>query len=68
MHRISISCREIPNRISKRIQYHVFQAHLVARHIDTECKLSQQAQLLLTVADEATKDLQKVHDKLDRKR
>ena len=46
----------------------MFQAHLVARHIDTECKLNRQAQLLLTVSDEATKDLQKVHDKLERKR
>jgi len=44
------------------------QAHLVARHVDTECKLNKQAQLLLTVSDEATKDLDKVHNKLDRKR
>jgi len=44
------------------------QAHLVARHVDTECKLNKQAQLLMTVSDEATKDLDKVHNKLDRKR
>jgi len=44
------------------------QIHLVKKHIDTECKLNQQAQLLLTVSDEATKDLKKVHDKIDRQR
>ena len=40
----------------------------MARHVDTECQLNQQGQLLMTVADEATKDLEKVHDKLERKR
>ena len=30
--------------------------------------MNEQAQLLLTVSDEATKDLKKVHDKLDRKK
>ena len=44
------------------------QLHLVKKHIETECKLNQQAQLLLTVSDEATKDLKKVHDKIDRHR
>ena len=44
------------------------QIHLVKKHVETECKLSQQAQLLLTVSDQATKDLHKVHDKLDRQR
>ena len=44
------------------------QIHLVKKHVETECKLSQQAQLLLTVSDEATKDLSKVHDKIDRQR
>ena len=44
------------------------QIHLVKKHIEAECKLNQQAQLLLTVSDEATKDLHKVHDKIDRQR
>jgi hypothetical protein len=44
------------------------QIHLVKKHIETECKLSQQAELLMTVSDEATKDLKKVHDKVDRQR
>merc|ERR1711981_1418238 len=35
------------------------QIHLVKKHIDAECKLNQQAQLLLEVSDEATKDLKR---------
>jgi len=44
------------------------QEFLVARHVETECKISQQAQLLLTVSDQASQDLEVVHDKLDRQR
>ena len=44
------------------------QEFLVSKHVDTECKLRQQAELLLAVSDEATKDRDKLHDKLDRKR
>ena len=44
------------------------QIHLVKKHIETECKLSQQAQLLLEVSDEASKDLKRVHDKIERQR
>lgn len=44
------------------------QIYLVRKHVETECKLSQQAQLLLTVSDQATKDLDVVHDKMDRQR
>ena len=40
----------------------------MTRHVEYECKLNQHAQLLLTVSDEATKDLTQVHDKLDRKK
>jgi len=41
---------------------------LVARHVETECKLNKQAQLLLEVSDEATKDLNQMHAKVDRKK
>merc|ERR1712038_619224 len=44
------------------------QIHLVKKHIETECKLNQQAQLLLEVSDEASKDLKRVHDKVERQR
>ena len=44
------------------------QIHLVKKHIETECKLNQQAQLLLEVSDEASKDLKRVHDKIERQR
>ena len=44
------------------------QIHLVKKHIETECKLSQQAQLLLTVSDQASQDLEAVHNKIDRQR
>jgi len=44
------------------------QVFLVKKHLETECKLSQQAQLLLTVSDEASQDLKAVHDKVDRQR
>lgn len=44
------------------------QVFLVQKHVETECKLERQAELLLTVSDEATKDLSKLHDKVDRQR
>ena len=40
----------------------------MARHVETECKLNKQAQLLLEVSDEATKDLNQMHAKVDRKK
>jgi len=42
--------------------------HLVDKHMETETKLGQQARKLLSVSDQATKDLTLVHDKLDRKK
>ena len=42
------------------------QVFLVKKHLETECKLSKQAELLLAVSDEATRDLDKVHNKIDR--
>ena len=42
------------------------QMFLVKKHLETECKLSKQSELLLAVSDEATKDLDKVHNKVDR--
>ncbi|XP_040583693.1 kinesin-like protein KIF11 [Lepeophtheirus salmonis] len=44
------------------------QEYLVARQAEIECKLSKQANILLAVSDESTKDLNGVHDKLDRLR
>jgi len=44
------------------------QMFLVKKHVETECKLSQQAQLLLEVSDQASSDLEVVHDKIDRQR
>jgi len=44
------------------------QIYLVKKHVETECKLSQQAQLLLTVSDQASQDLEAVHNKIDRQR
>uniref|UniRef100_A0A0K2UXY6 Kinesin 5 [Nasonia vitripennis] n=2 Tax=Lepeophtheirus salmonis TaxID=72036 RepID=A0A0K2UXY6_LEPSM len=44
------------------------QEYLVARQAETECKLSKQANILLAVSEESTKDLNGVHDKLDRLR
>ncbi|CAB4061188.1 KIF11 [Lepeophtheirus salmonis] len=44
------------------------QEYLVARQAEIECKLSKQANILLAVSDESTKDLNGIHDKLDRLR
>lgn len=41
--------------------------HLVDRHATTEKVLSKQAQILLEVAETATTDTQKLHDKIMRK-
>ena len=41
------------------------QAQILSQKIDNECKLHQRAQLLLTVSDEAMKDL---NGKTNRKR
>lgn len=41
--------------------------HLVNKHASTEKVLSKQAQTLLEVAETATNDTQKLHDKIMRK-
>ena len=43
------------------------QKHLVENHVSTEKVLLTQAQTLLEVADTATSDAQKLHDKIVRK-
>jgi hypothetical protein len=42
--------------------------HLIEKHMDTERTLTTQAQSILTVADMASSDVEKLHDKLARKR
>ena len=42
--------------------------HLIEKHVETEQSLTRQAQSLLAVADAATSDTEKLHDKLARKR
>ncbi|PSN39061.1 hypothetical protein C0J52_10095 [Blattella germanica] len=44
------------------------KCHLLNKHMETEEKLSMQAQSLLAVADMASTDTEKLHDKLARKR
>ncbi|KAJ9592833.1 hypothetical protein L9F63_015524, partial [Diploptera punctata] len=44
------------------------KVHLIERHLQTEHVLTQQAQSLLSVADIATVDTHRLHDKLARKR
>jgi len=44
------------------------QCHLVEKHISTEKQLLSQAQKLLDVADTATIDVNKLHDKISHKR
>lgn len=44
------------------------QSHLVEKHLSTEKQLLSQAQTLLTVADAATLDVNKLHDKISYKR
>ncbi len=42
--------------------------HLVDKHVETELKLSQQAKKLLATSDVVSKDLNLLHDKVDRGR
>jgi len=42
------------------------QEHLVEKHVETESKLKEQAKRLMETADNSTKDLKHLHDKLDR--
>ena len=44
------------------------QKHLVEKHISTENVLLNQAQALLNVAETATTDTYKLHEKIDRKK
>lgn len=44
------------------------QCYLVEKHVSTEEQLISQAQTLLNVADTATNDIQKLHDKISHKR
>lgn len=44
------------------------QKHLVEKHQTTEERLLSQAQTLVTVADTATADVAKLHDKISRKK
>jgi len=44
------------------------QCYLVEKHISTEKQLLSQAQKLLDVADTATIDVNKLHDKISHKR
>jgi hypothetical protein len=41
--------------------------HLVEKHVTTERNLLNQAQTLLNVAESATTDTQKLHEKINRK-
>ena len=49
-------------------EFFVQQIYLVERHVDTEVKLREQAEVILQVSDQATRDREKLHDKLDRKK
>jgi RNase H-fold protein (predicted Holliday junction resolvase) len=42
--------------------------HLIKKHVHTERTLTVQAESLLTVADLASSDVEKLHDKLAQKR
>jgi hypothetical protein len=42
--------------------------HLIEKHMHTERTLTTQAQSILAVADMASSDVEKLHDKLARKR
>jgi hypothetical protein len=42
--------------------------HMIEKHVHTEHTLSAQAESLLTVADLASSDIAKLHNKLARKR
>ena len=44
------------------------QKHLVEKHVVTEERLLSQAHTLVDVADTATSDVSKLHDKIGRKR
>jgi kinesin family protein 11 len=44
------------------------QCHLVKKHVSTEKQLSSQAETLLNIADTATIDVNKLHDKISHKR
>lgn len=44
------------------------QSYLVEKHVSTEKELLSQAQKLLDVADSATVDVKKLHDKISHKR
>lgn len=44
------------------------QYHLVEKHVSTEKQLLSQAQKLLDVANTATVDVNKLHDKISHKR
>lgn len=44
------------------------QSHLVEKHVSSEKQLLSQAHMLLTVADAATHDVNKLHDKISHKR
>ncbi|XP_014468318.1 PREDICTED: bipolar kinesin KRP-130-like isoform X2 [Dinoponera quadriceps] len=44
------------------------QSHVIEKHVSTEKQLFSQAQTLLTVADTATHDVHKLHDKISHKR
>jgi hypothetical protein len=46
----------------------VEKEHLIEKHVHTEHTLSAQAESLLTVADLASSDLGKLHDKLAQKK
>jgi hypothetical protein len=57
----SVKLRDTINRCTEK-------EHLIEKHMHTEHTLTAQAQTLLAVADVASSDVEKLHDKLARKR
>lgn len=55
------------NKLTETVYDRDLQKHLVNKHATTEKTLLNQAQTLLTVAETATTDTQKLHDKISRK-
>lgn len=54
--------------LSQTMQEKAETEHLVDKHVETELKLSQQAKKLLATSDVVSKDLNLLHDKVDRGR
>jgi len=61
LNEISMELRDAVNECAEK-------EHLIEKHVHTECTLTTQAESLIAVADMASSDTEKLHDKLMRRK